>query len=199
MLDLGANIDSTAENLFQFAIMGSCLYSNQFNKDKPSVGLLNIGSEKTKGNETLKLTVDYLSNSNLNFYGNVEGDDIFYGKTDVVVCDGFSGNISLKTAEGVASMIKDFLKKEFSSSIRGKIASMLIYPELLKFKKKIDPRVYNGAALIGLNGVVFKSHGNTDIFGFESALDKALKAIKNKLNDKIKTSVLTKVNNSNVQ
>lgn len=199
MLDLGANIDSTPENLYQFAIMGSCLYANQFSKDKPSVGLLNIGSEKIKGNDTLKLAVDYLSNSNLNFYGNVEGDDIFHGKTDVVVCDGFAGNVSLKTAEGVAFMIKDFLKKEFSSSIRGKIASMLIYPELIKFKRKIDPRVYNGAALIGLNGVVFKSHGNTDILGFESAIDKAHKAIKNKLNDKIKALVLTEVKNSNVQ
>jgi glycerol-3-phosphate acyltransferase PlsX len=170
MLDLGANADCTSHHLTQFAIMGSILSSVISKKKKPSVGLLNIGSESIKGNEVTKETYELLKKSHLNFYGNVEGNDIFKGTTDVVVCDGFVGNISLKTTEGLAKMFADFLGQEFKKNIGTKFLALFALPVLKAFKKRLDPRRYNGAAFLGINGIVVKSHGSADAFSFEHAL-----------------------------
>ena len=180
MLDLGANVDSTPEHLLQFALMGSALVSVLTGQDKPSVGLLNIGEEAIKGNETIKKTAELLrsaSNSgDLNFYGNVEGNDIFKGTTDIVVCDGFVGNVALKTSEGLAAMVSHFLKKSFSRNLFTLIAGIFAYPALSGFKKLVDHRRHNGAALLGLRGLVFKSHGSADTLSFLTALQRAYDA-----------------------
>jgi glycerol-3-phosphate acyltransferase PlsX len=174
MLDLGANVDSTAEHLLQFALMGSTLVSAMdHNNLNPSVGLLNIGSEEIKGNEVVKQAGELLQQGDLNFYGNVEGDDIYKGTTDVVVCDGFVGNVSLKTTEGLAQMLGNFLKQEFSRNIFTKLMAVLALPALLAFKKRVDHRQYNGASLLGLKGIVVKSHGSADVFGFRCAIERA--------------------------
>jgi len=170
MLDLGANADCTSHHLTQFAIMGSILSSVISKKKKPSVGLLNIGSESIKGNEVTKETYELLKKSHLNFFGNVEGNDIFKGTTDVVVCDGFVGNVSLKTTEGLAKMFADFLGQEFKKNIGTKFLALFALPVLKAFKKRLDPRRYNGAAFLGINGIVVKSHGSADAFSFEHAL-----------------------------
>ena len=170
MLDLGANADCTSHHLTQFAIMGSILSSVISKKKKPSIGLLNIGSESIKGNEVTKETYALLKKSHLNFCGNVEGNDIFKGTTDVVVCDGFVGNISLKTTEGLAKMFADFLGQEFKKNIVTKVLALFALPVLKAFKKRLDPRRYNGAAFLGINGIVVKSHGSADAFSFEHAL-----------------------------
>jgi len=180
MLDLGANVDSTPEHLLQFALMGSALVSVLFGIDKPSVGLLNIGEEAIKGGENIKKTSELLrsaSNSGyLNFYGNVEGNDIFKGTTDIVVCDGFVGNVALKASEGLASMVSHFLKSSFSRNIFTKIAGIIAYPALTGFKNLVDHRRHNGAALLGLRGLVFKSHGSADELAFLTALSRAYDA-----------------------
>ena len=180
MLDLGANVDSTPEHLLQFALMGSALVSVLTGIAKPSVGLLNIGEEAIKGNENIKKTSELLrsaSNSgDLNFYGNVEGNDIFKGTTDIVVCDGFVGNVALKASEGLATMISEFLKKSFSRNIYTLIAGIVAYPALSGFKKLVDHRRHNGAALLGLQGLVFKSHGSADELAFLTALQRAYDA-----------------------
>lgn len=193
MLDLGANVDCSAEHLLQFALMGSVLVSVLKGGDNPTVGLLNIGEEIIKGSETIKKAGELLrsaSNSgDLNFYGNVEGDDILKGTADIVVCDGFVGNVALKTAEGVAAMIIDFLKMEFTRSIFTKLAAIVAYPVLSAMKKKFDHRRYNGAALLGLRGLVFKSHGSADELGFGYALDRAYDAAQNNLIDRVRIRI----------
>ena len=185
MLDLGANADCTSHHLTQFAIMGSILSSVISKKKKPSVGLLNIGSESIKGNEVTKETYELLKKSHLNFYGNVEGNDIFKGTTDVVVCDGFVGNISLKTTEGLAKMFADFLGQEFKKNVGTKFLALFALPVLKAFKKRLDPRRYNGAAFLGINGIVVKSHGSADAFSFEHALMTAYEEANSKMIAKI--------------
>ena len=173
VLDLGANIECSPEHLLQFGVMGAQLMRGVSGKLTPSVGILNIGSEEIKGNETVKKAAELLKASNLNFYGNVEGDDIFKGVVDVVVTDGFTGNVSLKTAEGVAKMIGFFLKEEFTSNLFSKLIALISFPVLKRLKKRVDPSKYNGAVLLGLNGLVVKSHGGADVDGFYYALKQA--------------------------
>ena len=173
ILDLGANADCTAEQLLQFAVMGSMLVSCVEQKENPSVGLLNIGSEEIKGNEVVKRTGELLRASHLNFYGNVEGNDIFKGTTDVVVCDGFVGNIALKASEGLAQMMGRFLAEEFKRNWMTKLMAFISMPVLKAFKKRLDPRRYNGASFLGLRGIVVKSHGGADSFSFLQAIHTA--------------------------
>lgn len=193
VLDLGANVDCTAEHLLQFAVMGSALVSVLRDDPNPSVGLLNIGEEVIKGNEVIKKAGELLrsaaNSGDLNFHGNVEGNDIFKGTTDIVVCDGFVGNVALKTSEGLASMIGGFLKEEFSRNIFTKIAAICALPVLLAFKKRVDHRRYNGAALLGLRGLVFKSHGSADELAFEQALNRAYDAARNQLLDRVQARI----------
>ena len=174
MLDLGANADCTAEQLLQFAVMGAMLVSCVEHKPNPTVGLLNIGSEDIKGNEVVKQTAELLRASHLNFYGNVEGDDIFKGTVDVVVCDGFVGNVALKTTEGLAHMMGKFLTQEFKRSWLTKIMALGAMPVLKAFKKRLDPRLYNGASFLGLRGIVVKSHGGADAVAFLNAIHVAV-------------------------
>lgn len=173
MLDLGANVDCTAEHLLQFGIMGSALVAVLEHKEKPTVGLLNIGSEDIKGNEVVKQAAVLLRKSDLNFYGNVEGNDIFKGVTDVVVCDGFVGNVSLKTTEGLAHMIRSFLTEEFKRNIFTKMAGLIAMPVINAFRRRVDSRRYNGASFLGLKGIVLKSHGSADEFAFLCAIERA--------------------------
>lgn len=173
MLDLGANIDCNAEHLLQFAIMGSSLVTALEHKSSPSIGLLNIGSEDIKGNEVVKQATQLLRESDLNFYGNVEGNDIFKGTTDVVVCDGFVGNVALKTTEGLAQMLGGFLREEFGRNVFTKLAGLVAMPVLKAFKRRVDPRRYNGASFLGLKGIVVKSHGSADTFSFLCAIERA--------------------------
>jgi len=172
-LDLGANADCTPEHLVQFAIMGSTLVKAVEGKQNPTVGLLNIGSEEIKGNEVVKKAGELLRAAPLNFYGNVEGDDIYEGTTDVVVCDGFAGNVALKTSEGLAKMLGDFLKEEYTRGILSRIAAVVSYPVIRRFRRRVDHRRYNGAALLGLRGIVVKSHGSADRLAFATALARA--------------------------
>ncbi|MDD2719932.1 MAG: phosphate acyltransferase PlsX [Gallionella sp.] len=173
MLDLGANTDCTPEHLLQFAIMGSTLVTALEHKPNPSVGLLNIGSEDIKGNEVVKQTAVLLRESDLNFYGNVEGNDIFKGTTDLVVCDGFVGNVALKTTEGLAQMLGGFLREEFGRNLFTKFAALIALPVLKAFKRRVDHRRYNGASFLGLKGIVVKSHGSADQLAFFCALERA--------------------------
>ncbi|MFO1309732.1 MAG: phosphate acyltransferase PlsX [Burkholderiales bacterium] len=173
MLDLGANVNCTPEQLVQFAVMGSALVSAVDHIERPTVGLLNIGEEEIKGNDVVKEAAERLRLSGLNFHGNVEGTDIFRGTTDVVVCDGFVGNVALKTTEGLVQMLYEFLKAEFTRGLLSKAAAAIAYPVLARFKRRIDPRRYNGATLVGLKGVVLKSHGGADATAFRHALRKA--------------------------
>ncbi|MCA3238608.1 MAG: phosphate acyltransferase PlsX [Curvibacter sp.] len=194
VLDLGANVDCTAEHLLQFAVMGSALVSVLRDEANPTVGLLNIGEEVIKGNEVIKKASELLrsaaNSGDLNFYGNVEGNDIFKGTTDIVVCDGFVGNVALKTSEGLASMIGGFLKEEFSRNIFTKISAICALPVLLAFKRRVDHRRYNGAALLGLRGLVFKSHGSADELAFEQALNRAYDAARNQLLERVQARIV---------
>lgn len=174
MMDLGANADCTPEHLYQFAIMGAMLVSCVEHKERPSVGLLNIGSEDIKGNEVVKQAGELLKTSHLNFYGNVEGDDIFKGTTDLVVCDGFVGNVSLKTTEGLAHMMGKFLTQEFKRNWLTKMMALCTMPVLKSFKNRLDPRRYNGASFLGLRGIVVKSHGGADQLAYISAIHVAI-------------------------
>lgn len=189
VLDLGANVDCEPEHLLQFALMGSALVSAVEGKADPSVGLLNIGEEAIKGSDTIKRAGELLRSvanaGHLNFHGNVEGNDIFTGTTDIVVCDGFVGNVALKTAEGLAAMLSSFIKQEFTRGIFPKIAAIIALPVLNRFKNRVDHRRYNGAALLGLRGLVFKSHGSADAFAFEQALNRAYDAARNRLLDRV--------------
>jgi glycerol-3-phosphate acyltransferase PlsX len=172
-LDLGANADCTPEHLVQFAIMGSTLVKAVEGKANPTVGLLNIGSEEIKGNEVVKKAAELLRGVPINFYGNVEGDDIYKGTTDVVVCDGFAGNVALKTSEGLAKMLGDFLKEEYTRGLLSRLAAIVSYPVIRRFRRRVDHRRYNGAALLGLRGIVVKSHGSADRLAFSTALARA--------------------------
>jgi phosphate acyltransferase len=194
VLDLGANVDCTAEHLLQFAVMGSALVAAVEGKAEPTVGLLNIGEEAIKGSETIKQAGELLrtaaASGMLNFHGNVEGNDIFKGTTDIVVCDGFVGNVALKTSEGLASMLSTFVKQEFTRSPLTKLAALIALPVLRRLQKRVDHRRYNGAALLGLRGLVFKSHGSADAFAFEHALNRAYDAARNGLLDRVHDRIL---------
>jgi phosphate acyltransferase len=179
ILDLGANADNTPEQLLQFAVMGSMLVACVEHIERPTVGLLNIGSEDIKGNEVVKQAGELLRASHLNFYGNVEGNDIFKGTTDLVVCDGFVGNVALKTAEGVAQMMGEFLSAEFKRNWLTKLMGFISLPVLKAFKKRLDPRLYNGATLLGLRGIVVKSHGGADSVAFLTSLHIAIEEARN--------------------
>ncbi|MFZ3322884.1 MAG: phosphate acyltransferase PlsX [Usitatibacter sp.] len=184
-LDLGANADCTPEHLLQFAIMGSTLVKAVEGKPNPSVGLLNIGSEEIKGNDVVKKAGELLRTAPVNFHGNVEGDDIYKGTTDVVVCDGFAGNVALKTSEGLAKMLGDFLKEEYTRGIFSRIAAAISYPVIKRFRRRVDARRYNGAALLGLRGIVVKSHGSADRLAFRTALARAASEASHGLNERI--------------
>ena len=185
VLDLGANVDCTPEQLLQFAVMGSILVSAVENKPRPRVGLLNVGEEDIKGNDTVKKTNELLRASPLNYAGFVEGDEIYTGDLDVIVCDGFVGNIMLKTSEGLARMITHYMKQEFRRNLLTKLSALVALPVLQAFKKRVDPRRYNGATLIGLNGTVIKSHGGADALAFEHAILEALAEVKNNVPERI--------------
>src|ERR1700730_15539572 len=185
VLDLGANVNCTPEQLVQFAVMGSALVAAVDGIARTTVGLLNIGEEDMKGNDVVKQAGDLLKSSGLIFYGNVEGDDIYKGTTDVVVCDGFVGNVALKTSEGLALMLSDFLREEFTRNPLRKMMAVAALPVLRAFKRRVDPRRYNGATLIGLKGVVVKSHGSADALAFRYALRKAHAEAAHGLLDKI--------------
>tara|TARA_B110000971_G_scaffold182324_1_gene189413 strand:+ start:730 stop:1737 length:1008 start_codon:yes stop_codon:yes gene_type:complete len=189
VLDLGANTDSTPEQLLQFALMGAMLTSALTKKKNPSVGLLNIGSEDIKGNEVVKKASILIKESHLNFYGNVEGDDIFKGTTDVVVCDGFVGNVALKTTEGAIKMFGKFLTAEYKKNWLTKIVALISMPLLRAFKRRLDPRRYNGASFLGLNGIVIKSHGGADILAFKTAIITAIEESENRVLEKIKKQI----------
>ncbi|PRY97571.1 phosphate:acyl-[acyl carrier protein] acyltransferase [Jezberella montanilacus] len=189
VLDLGANVDCTAEHLFQFAIMGIALAQANLSDHRPSVGLLNIGEEIIKGNDVVKQAADLLRASSLNFHGNVEGNDIFKGTVDVVVCDGFVGNVVLKSAEGLARMLGSMIKEEFNRSWLTRLMGLTALPVLSRFRKRVDNRQYNGAALLGLRGVVIKSHGSADAYGFSCALERARNAVTTGLLDRITASI----------
>ncbi len=193
VLDMGANVDCSAEHLLQFAMMGSAFVSVLSGNDNPTVGLLNIGEEAIKGNEVIKKAGEMLRAAakagDLNFYGNVEGNDIFKGTADIVVCDGFVGNVALKASEGLATMIVDFLKIEFSRTIFTKMAAIAAYPVISALKKRMDHRRYNGGALLGLRGLVFKSHGSADEVAFEYALKRAYDAARNNLLDRVQVRI----------
>ena len=187
MLDLGANIDSTPEQLFQFALMGSVLASALDHSEAPRVGLLNVGEEEMKGNETVKEAASLLSSGELNYIGFVEGTDVYCGDVEVVVCDGFVGNIALKTSEGVAKMIAHFIKKEFTRNILTRIAALFALPVLKAFRRQIDPRRYNGASLLGLRGSVIKSHGGADVLAFSNAINVAAEVVEQNVPERIKS------------
>src|SRR6476620_778416 len=193
VLDLGANVDCTEHHLLQFAVMGSALVSALNSTEAPSVGLLNIGEEVIKGSEVIKRAGELLrsaaNSGDLNFFGNVEGNDIFKGTVDIVVCDGFVGNVALKASEGVASMIIGALKAEFSRHVFTKLAAIVAYPILKALMNRMDYRRYNGAALLGLRGLVFKSHGSADAMAFEQALNRAYDAARNNLLDRVRTRI----------
>jgi glycerol-3-phosphate acyltransferase PlsX len=185
VLDLGANVNCTARQLVQFAAMGSALASAIDGIERPTIGLLNIGEEDIKGNDVVKEAAELLKASPLNFVGNVEGDDIYKGTTDVVVCDGFVGNVLLKASEGLAQMLYEFLKAEFTRNVLTKLAAAIVYPVLMSFKSRIDPRRYNGATLVGLKGVVVKSHGGADVLAFTNALARAFAEVEHGVLDRI--------------
>lgn len=189
MLDLGANVDCSADHLFQFATMGSILTQAIDGTAQPTVGLLNIGSEEIKGNEQVKDAAELLAGSSLNYIGFVEGNEIYTDRADVVVCDGFVGNVSLKTSEGVARLVSVFLKEEFKRSPINKLVGLLAKPILRSFGNRIDPRQYNGASLLGLKGVVIKSHGSADAVAFANAINIALIEIANDVPSKIAQSM----------
>lgn len=185
VLDLGANVDCSAAHLLQFGVMGAMLVAAIEHIERPRVGLLNIGEEAIKGNEVVKQAGELLRASGLNFVGNVEGDDIYKGASDVVVCDGFVGNVALKTSEGLAQMLAHFLREEFGRGLLSKCAALVALPVLKRFKRRVDHRIYNGAVLLGLRGVVVKSHGSADAFAFEQAIYRAAEAASNQLIERI--------------
>ena len=174
VLDMGANVDTSAQHLLEFALMGSAMTSAVDNIVSPTVGLLNIGEEEIKGNDGVKQAAQLLQSSGLNYIGFVEGDDIYKGTADVIVCDGFVGNVSLKTSEGLATLISHYMKQEFKRNIFTKIAGLIALPVINAFRKKIDPRSYNGASFLGLRKILIKSHGGADQFSFACAIREAI-------------------------
>jgi glycerol-3-phosphate acyltransferase PlsX len=189
MLDLGANVDCEPQHLLQFAIMGSALVTALGGPERPSVGLLNIGEELIKGNDIVKQAAELLRASSLNFRGNVEGNDIYEGTTDVVVCDGFVGNVALKASEGLARMLGGFIREEYKRHIFTRLMALLSFPVLIRFRKRLDHRRYNGASLVGLRGVVIKSHGSADAYAFEVALRRAYDVAGNGLLERIEQTL----------
>ena len=192
VLDLGANIECSSKNLFDFSIMGASLYTSLYPNKRPNIGLLNIGSEELKGNEIIKETFKILNEKkspNFNFNGYIEGNQIMNGDINVIISDGFTGNIALKTAEGTANFIFKELKKSMTASILGKISTLLNYSNLNKFKKRLDPRLYNGAIFLGLDSPVVKSHGGTDFIGFSNSLDVCNRIVRGNLIEKIKLNI----------
>jgi glycerol-3-phosphate acyltransferase PlsX len=185
VLDLGANVDCTAEHLLQFGIMGAMLVAAVEHKQRPSVGLLNIGVEDIKGNEAVKRAAELLRGSGLNFSGNVEGDDIYKGSVDVVVCDGFVGNVALKASEGVAQMMATALREEFSRNAFTRMLALAALPVIRAFRRRMDHRRYNGASLLGLRGIVIKSHGSADVYAFGQALERAVDEVRNQVPQRI--------------
>jgi phosphate acyltransferase len=185
VLDLGANVDCTAEHLLQFGIMGAMLVAAVEHKERPTVGLLNIGVEDIKGNEAVKQAAALLRDSGLNFTGNVEGDDIYKGTVDVVVCDGFVGNVALKASEGVAQMMASTMREEFSRNLVTRLAALVAMPVIRAFRDRLDHRRYNGASLLGLRGIVIKSHGSADVFAFGQALERAVEEVRNNVPQRI--------------
>jgi len=173
ILDLGANVDCSAVDLLQFAVMGAVLYGVVAQVERPSVGLLNIGEEDIKGNDVVKQAAELLKASGLNFVGNVEGNDIYKGATDVIVCDGFVGNVFLKASEELARMLRDYLREEFTRNWFTKLCGIIAFPVIHHFRRRVDPRQYNGASLLGLRGIVVKSHGSADSYAFEVAVNRA--------------------------
>ncbi len=190
MLDLGANVDCTADHLLQFAIMGTALVQTGRQGALPTVGLLNIGEEVIKGNDVVKQAAELLRQSHLNFHGNVEGNDIFKGTVDVVVCDGFVGNVVLKSVEGLAHMLGSMIREEFYRSTLTRLAGLVVRPVLNRFRARVDNRRYNGAALLGLRGIVFKSHGSADDFAFACALQRAHDAVASDVLERIAGAVI---------
>jgi glycerol-3-phosphate acyltransferase PlsX len=185
VLDLGANVDCSADHLLQFAVMGASLVAAVDGIERPSVGLLNIGEEEIKGNDTVRRAGELLRGSGLNFFGNVEGDDIYKGSTDVVVCDGFVGNVMLKTSEGLAQMLATFLRAELQRGWLNRIGALFALPALKGFRRRVDPRRYNGASLLGLRGIVVKSHGSADRLAFRVAIARAA--------DEVRSGVLQRI------
>ncbi|MBF0611506.1 MAG: phosphate acyltransferase PlsX [Magnetococcales bacterium] len=190
MLDLGANVHCTPEQLTQFAVMGEVYAIHVLGIPNPRMGILNIGEEEMKGNELVKEAGERIRENVGNYVGNVEGDDIFKGKADVVVCDGFVGNISLKSSEGVAQMLSHYLKESFRHSWLTRLGYLMAKPALNRFREKVDHRRYNGAMLLGLNGIVVKSHGSADGFAFNCAIQRAVDLSSNRVNDKISGQVI---------
>ena len=192
VLDLGANIDCSSKNLFDFSIMGASLYKSLYPLETPNVALLNIGSEELKGNDTIKETFKILNgkkNNDFEFSGYIEGNELMNGNVNVIVADGFTGNVALKTAEGTANFITEELKKALGGTLIGKISSLLNMSNLKKFKNRLDPRLYNGAIFIGLDSPVVKSHGGTDFIGFSNSLDVCCRIIRGNLIEKIKKNI----------
>ena len=192
VLDLGANIECSSKNLFDFSIMGASLFTSLYPTMKPNIGLLNIGSEEFKGNEIIKETYQILNDkksNNYDFAGYIEGNELMNGEVNVIVSDGFTGNVALKTAEGTANFITSELKKAMTGTILGKISSILNVSNLKKFKNRLDPRLYNGAIFIGLDSPVVKSHGGTDYIGFSNSLDVCNRIVKGNLIEKIKQNI----------
>jgi len=190
VLDLGANVDCSPEHLLQFGIMGGLMAAAMDHKEQPTIGLLNIGSEDIKGNEVVKAAAELLGYSGLNFIGNIEGDGIFKGEADVIVCDGFVGNVALKAAEGVAQMMGSGIREEFKRNLLTKLAAIVAWPVLGRFKKRVDHRRYNGALLLGLKGISVKSHGSADIFSFTKAIERAYDAAANRVVERITERIL---------
>jgi glycerol-3-phosphate acyltransferase PlsX len=193
VLDLGANADCEPMHLLQFAQMADVMLKVVDGKSNPSIGLLNIGEEVIKGNEVVKQSAELLRASNLNFYGNVEGNDIFKGTTDIVVCDGFVGNVVLKASEGLAKMMSGLIKQEFSRSWLTRMMALGALLPLLRVRKRVDHRRYNGAVLLGLRGCVIKSHGSADRFAFKVAIDRAYEAAKNRMVERIAEAFAARV------
>ncbi len=189
VLDLGANIDCPPEQLVQFGVMGSARVSAIEGKDHPKVGILNIGEEDIKGNEMVKQAHELMRQAPLNYCGFVEGDEIYTGDADVIVCDGFVGNVALKTTEGLAKMISHFMREEFGRNLFTRIAAIVALPVLKAFRRRVDPRRYNGASLVGLTATVVKSHGGADALAFEYAIDEALKEASNQVTEKIRAKM----------
>jgi glycerol-3-phosphate acyltransferase PlsX len=195
MLDLGANVDCDAKHLLQFALMGSEQAGAVDGNRNPTVGVLNVGEEEMKGNEQVKEAAHLISQSGLNYAGYAEGDDIYKGNFDVIVCDGFIGNISLKTSEGVAKMIATFIKQEFTRNIFTRLAALFAMPVLKAFRHRIDPRRYNGASLLGLRGIVIKSHGSADALSFDNAIKVAILSVREAVPDRISARLQSFQNN----
>lgn len=185
VLDLGANVDSSSEQLFQFAIMGSELTSAVEGKDNPTIALLNVGEEEIKGNDRVKQAATLLADSHLNYIGFVEGTDLYTGDVDVIVCDGFVGNIALKASEGLAEFLRHHATVQFKSNLYSKLAAIVAMPVLKALKQKIDPKRYNGASLLGLRGIVIKSHGSADRISFATAIEEAIIEVENNVPEKI--------------